>query len=134
MGREQPGEKLSGRNQSHRKGPGAIGDTTGNRKNTTASPSSHLTIFSQSFLLLQPTWKLEARKPGTCSFFSGSNGKTSVCDLGDLAMIAGLRGSREKETATHSSILAWKIPWMEEPGGLQSMGSRESDMTEQLIL
>ena len=30
----------------------------------------------------------------------------------------------EKETATHSSILAWKIPWMEEPGGLQSMGSQ----------
>ena len=28
----------------------------------------------------------------------------------------------EKETATHSSILAWKIPWTEEPGGLQSMG------------
>ena len=28
----------------------------------------------------------------------------------------------EKEVATHSSILAWKIPWMEEPGGLQSMG------------
>ena len=30
----------------------------------------------------------------------------------------------EKETATHSSILAWKIPWMEEPGRLQSMGSQ----------
>ena len=29
----------------------------------------------------------------------------------------------EKATATHSSTLAWKIPWMEEPGGLQSMGS-----------
>ena len=29
----------------------------------------------------------------------------------------------EKEMATHSSILAWKIPWMEEPGRLQSMGS-----------
>ena len=29
----------------------------------------------------------------------------------------------EKETATHSSTLAWKIPWMEEPGRLQSMGS-----------
>ena len=28
----------------------------------------------------------------------------------------------EKEMATHSSILAWRIPWMEEPGGLQSMG------------
>ena len=35
----------------------------------------------------------------------------------------------EKEMATHSSILAWEIPWTEEPGGLQSMGSQESDMT-----
>ena len=34
--------------------------------------------------------------------------------------------------ATHSSILAWKIPWTEEPGGLQSMGCRELGMTEQL--
>ena len=30
----------------------------------------------------------------------------------------------EKEMATHSSILAWRIPWIEEPGGLQSMGSQ----------
>ena len=36
----------------------------------------------------------------------------------------------EKEMATLSSTLAWKIPWMEEPGGLQSMGSLESDTTE----
>ena len=34
--------------------------------------------------------------------------------------------------APHSSTLAWKIPWMEEPGGLQSMGSLESGMTERL--
>ena len=34
--------------------------------------------------------------------------------------------------APHSSTLAWKIPWMEEPGGLQSMASLESDMTERL--
>ena len=34
--------------------------------------------------------------------------------------------------ATHSSILAWKIPWSEEPGSLQSMGSLRSDMTERL--
>ena len=33
----------------------------------------------------------------------------------------------EKAMATHSSTLAWKIPWIEEPGGLQSMGSRLSD-------
>ena len=38
----------------------------------------------------------------------------------------------EKEMATHSSTFAWKIPWMEEPGRLQSMGSLESDMTERL--
>jgi len=36
----------------------------------------------------------------------------------------------EKEMATHSSILAWKIPWMEEPGRLHSMGCKESDRTE----
>ena len=35
----------------------------------------------------------------------------------------------EKEMATLSSILAWRIPWTEEPGGLQSMGSRELDTT-----
>ena len=33
----------------------------------------------------------------------------------------------EKEMATHSSILAWKIPWTEEPGGLQPMGLQKSD-------
>ena len=36
----------------------------------------------------------------------------------------------EKEMATHSSILAWRIPWMEKPGGLQSMGPKESDPTK----
>ena len=35
----------------------------------------------------------------------------------------------EKEMATHSSILAWKTPWTEEPGRLQTVGSQESDMT-----
>ena len=38
----------------------------------------------------------------------------------------------EKEMATHSSILAWEIPWTEGPGRLQSMGSQEPDTTEQL--
>ena len=37
----------------------------------------------------------------------------------------------EKETATHSSILAWRISWTEEPGWLQSLGSQESDMIVQ---
>ena len=41
----------------------------------------------------------------------------------------GQEDTLEKEMATHSSVLAWIIPWTEEPGGLQSMGS-QSDTTE----
>ena len=44
--------------------------------------------------------------------------------MGDPGSIPGLGRSPEKEMATHSSILAWKIPWTEEPGRLQSMGSQ----------
>ena len=40
----------------------------------------------------------------------------------------------EAEMATHSSILAWRIPWTEGPGRLQSKGSKELDTTEQLTL
>ena len=43
-----------------------------------------------------------------------------LTDLGSVFMAIPL----EKEMATHSSILAWRIPWTEEPGGLQSMGSQ----------
>ena len=43
-----------------------------------------------------------------------------------------LRGKTEKAVAPHSSTPAWKIPWMEEPGRLKSMGSLESDTTERL--
>ena len=42
----------------------------------------------------------------------------------DMGLIPGLGGSLEKEMATHSSIVAWKIPWTEEPGRLQSMESQ----------
>ena len=45
----------------------------------------------------------------------------------------GWEDTLEEEMATHSSI-AWKIPRTEEPGGLQSMGHKESDMTEQLSM
>ena len=46
------------------------------------------------------------------------------------AVSLGLEDALEERMATHSSILAWRIPWTEEPGGLQSMGCKESDMTE----
>ena len=46
-----------------------------------------------------------------------------VCNAGDPDSIPGSEDPLEKEMVAHSSILAWKIPWMEEPGGLQPMGS-----------
>ena len=62
-------------------------------------------------------------------FPGGAEVKASACNVGDLGSIPG-SGSSPKEMATHSSILAWRIPWTEELGGLQSMGRKESDMTE----
>ena len=52
----------------------------------------------------------------------GSDGKASVYNVGDLGSIPGSGDLLEKEMATHSSILAWRIPSTEEPGRLQSMG------------
>ena len=50
-----------------------------------------------------------------------SDSKEFACNVGDLGLIPGLGRSLEKGMATHSNILAWKIPWTEEPGGPQSM-------------
>ena len=58
-----------------------------------------------------------------------SVGKESACNVGDLGLIPGYGRSPGEGMAIHSSILAWKIPWTEEPGGLQSTGSQESDTT-----
>ena len=44
----------------------------------------------------------------------------------------GQEGPLEKEMATHSTILAWRIPWTKEPGGLQSVGSQDLDMKSSL--
>ena len=50
--------------------------------------------------------------------------KEFACSAGDPGSIPGLGRSPGEEMATHSSILAWKISWAEEPDGLQSMGSQ----------
>ena len=50
----------------------------------------------------------------------------SACQTGDAGSTTGAGSSLEKEMATHSSVLAWRIPWTEEPAGLQSMGSQKS--------
>ena len=48
-------------------------------------------------------------------------------DVRDMGLTLGWEDPLEKEMATHSSILAWRIPWAEEPGRLQSLGRKESD-------
>ena len=48
-----------------------------------------------------------------------------------MSSIPGQEDTLEKEIATHSRILAWEIPWTEEPGRLQSIGHKELDMTKQ---
>ena len=48
----------------------------------------------------------------------------SACIAGDLGSFPGSGRSPEEGMKIHSSILAWRIPWTEEPGGLQSMGSQ----------
>ena len=52
------------------------------------------------------------------------NPPANAGDIRDVGLIPGLGRSLEKGMATHSSILVWRIPWTEEPGGLQSMGSQ----------
>jgi len=54
-------------------------------------------------------------------FPGGSDGKESACNAGDRVQSLGQEDPLEKEMATNSSILARRIPWTEEPGGLQSM-------------
>ena len=52
--------------------------------------------------------------------------KNPPANAGSVSLIPGSEDPLEKEMATHSSVLAWEIPWTEEPGGLQSMGSQKS--------
>ena len=57
-------------------------------------------------------------------FPGGSEGNESACNAGTRVPSLGREDPLEKGMTTHSSILAWRIPWTEEPGGLQSMGSQ----------
>ena len=60
------------------------------------------------------------------------NPPANAGDTGDTGSIPGWKDPLEEEMATHSSILVWKIPWTEKPGGLQSMElQKKSDSTAQ---
>ena len=67
------------------------------------------------------------------SFPGGASGKELVCQQETQEMLArplGWEDPLEEGMATHSSIRAWRVPWTEEPGRLQSIGCKESDTTE----
>ena len=55
----------------------------------------------------------------------------SAEDAGDAGLTPGSGRSLEKEMTTHSSVLAWEIPWTEEPGGLQLIGLKKSQTRQQ---
>ena len=55
-------------------------------------------------------------------FLGGSVVENLPVNAGDSGLILGWENPLEEEMATHSSILAWEIPWTEEPGGLQFIG------------
>ena len=92
------------------------------KKKSKAYPQSHLTeipllIFGMFYYVCM-------------GFPGGSVVKNLPANAGDtFDPWVGKIPWRRKMT-THSNILAWVIPWTEEPGGLQSMGSQDSDMTE----
>ena len=62
---------------------------------------------------------------GLCWWLSNQE---SPANAGDMGSIPGFGRSLEEGTATHSSILAWRIPWTEEPGRLQPMGWQKSQI------
>jgi len=76
-------------------------------------------LYLHSVDQLQDKISIARRVPG------GSDHKESACNPGDPWIRSlGQEDSMEKGMATHSSILAWRIPWTEEPGGLQSKRSQ----------
>ena len=66
--------------------------------------------------------------PTACPVFvicrGGSDGKESAYNAGEQGLMPDQKDPLKKEMAIHSSIPAWEIPWTQEPGGLQSMGSQ----------
>ena len=65
---------------------------------------------------------------GIQGFPSGSDGKESACNVGDQVWSLDQEDPLEKGMVTHFSILAWRMSWTEEPGGLQSLGVTKSQM------
>ena len=80
---------------------------------------------------LSELWEMVMNREAWCSAIHGVAESCLQCGRPRFNPWVG-KIPLEKEMATHSSVLAWRIPWTEEPGGLQSMGSQELGMTERL--
>ena len=70
------------------------------------------------------SWCCQLREATVGGFPGSSDGKESACNTEDPVLIPGQEDSLEKGMAPHSSILAWRIPWAEEPGGSYSPWGR----------
>ena len=95
-----------------------------------ASPKKHWQVAScrdtEFYLFCLRAFPLNPQIKLTWGFPGGSDGKESACNVGDFGSVPGLGRSPGEGMATHSSILAWRIPWTEDPDGLQFMGSQKS--------
>ena len=72
--------------------------------------------------ILVPFWDVYLGFPGGASGKKKKNSPANAGDIRDVRSIPELGRSPGEGMATHFSILAWRIPWTEEPGGLQSTG------------
>ena len=73
---------------------------------------------------LEKVEEQENKLPASIGFPGGSDGKESTCMRKTQVQSLGQEDPLEKGMTTHSSILAWRIPWTEEPVGLQSVSSQ----------
>ena len=71
-------------------------------------------------------WFVQREAKAALSFPGGSDHQNLLAGRETPALSQGWEDPLEEEMAVHSSILAWKIPWTEEPGGLQSMESKRA--------
>ena len=85
-----------------------------------------LPYFRRTTFIGKHRYHLLAVTTAAVDFSASSVVKNPSANAGDVALILGFGRSLGKKMATHSSTLAWEVPWIEELGGLQSMGSQKS--------
>ena len=81
-------------------------------------------VLFNSRVRLRPFSDLLKHPPGRLWWLISKESSYNAGAAGDTGLILGKEDPLEKDLATHSSILAWRIQWTEEPGGLQCMGSQ----------